>query len=55
MTLQVDHLGPPAEQLSLFEESESLAQPAHQRLSLALDHIRMKFGQRAVSWGKTFQ
>ena len=55
MTLQVDHLGPPAEQLSLFEESESFAQPAHQRLSLALDRIRMKFGQRAVSWGKTFQ
>ena len=55
MTLRVDRLGPPAEQLSLFDEPESLAQPAHQRLSLALDRIRMKFGERAVSWGKTLR
>ena len=55
MTLRVDRLGPPAEQLSLFEEPKSLAQPAHQRLSLALDRIRMKFGEQAVSWGKTLQ
>lgn len=55
MTLRVDRLGPPAEQLSLFEESESLAQPAHHRLSLALDRIRMKFGERAVSWGRTLR
>jgi DNA polymerase IV len=52
MTLQVDRLGPPAEQLSLFEESRSLAQPAHHRLSMALDRIRAKFGERAVSWGR---
>jgi DNA polymerase IV len=55
MTLQVDHLQPPAEQLSLFEESESIAQPAHHRLSLALDRIRKKFGGQAVSWGKTLR
>jgi DNA polymerase IV len=55
MTLQVDRLGSPAEQLSLFEEPESLAQSAHHRLSLALDRLRMKFGERAVSWGKTLR
>lgn len=55
MTLRVDRLGSPAEQLSLFEEPESLAQSAHHRLSLALDRLRMKFGERAVSWGKTLR
>jgi DNA polymerase-4 len=55
MILRVDCLGSPAEQLSLFEESEPLVQPAHHRLSLALDRIRMKFGERAVSWGKTLR
>jgi DNA polymerase-4 len=55
MTLQVDHLRPPAEQLSLFEESESVAMPAHHRLSLALDRIRQKFGGQAVSWGRTLR
>lgn len=55
MTLQADHLEPPAEQLSLFEESESLVEPAHHRLSLALDRIRAKFGEGAVSWGRTLQ
>lgn len=55
MTLRVDRLGSPAEQLSLFAESESLAQPAHHRLSLALDRIRTKFGERAVAWGKTWR
>jgi DNA polymerase-4 len=55
MTLRVDRLGSPAEQLSLFEEPESLEQSAHHRLSLALDRLRMKFGERAVSWGKTLR
>lgn len=54
MTLQADHLEPPAEQLSLFEESESV-EPAHHRLSLALDRIRAKFGEQAVSWGRTLR
>jgi len=52
MTLRVDYLEPPAEQLSLFGESAPLAPPAHHRLSLALDRIRAKFGERAVSWGR---
>ena len=55
MTLRVDRLESPAEQLSLFEEPESLAQLAHHRLSMALDRLRMKFGDRAVSWGKTLR
>jgi DNA polymerase IV len=55
MTLQVDHLGPPAEQLSLFDDPISTAPPAHHRLSLALDQIRMKFGEQALSWGRTLQ
>jgi DNA polymerase-4 len=53
MTVRIDHLEPPAEQLSLFEESESCARPApRHRLSLALDRIRTKFGERAVWWGR---
>lgn len=55
MTVRIDHLAPPAEQLSLFEESESCAPPAHHRLFLALDRIRTKFGERAVSWGRARQ
>jgi DNA polymerase IV len=55
MTLQVDHLQPPAEQLSLFQESKSVAQPMHHRLSLALDRIRGKFGGQAISWGRTLR
>ncbi|HEX8751508.1 MAG TPA: hypothetical protein VF732_10370, partial [Nitrospira sp.] len=55
ITLRVDRLGSPAQQLSLFEESEPFSQPTHYRLSLALDRIRMKFGERAVSWGKTLR
>ncbi|MDF0645318.1 MAG: hypothetical protein P0111_14910 [Nitrospira sp.] len=51
VTLQVDHLESPAEQLGLFETPTSSAQPAHQRLSLAVDRIRAKFGAQAVSWG----
>jgi DNA polymerase-4 len=54
MTLQADRLGPPAEQLSLFDEPASYAPQAHHRLSLALDRIRMKFGEQAISWGQTF-
>lgn len=51
ITLQVDHLESPAEQLGLFATSMSSTQPVHQRLSLAVDRIRAKFGAQAVSWG----
>lgn len=55
LTLRVDRLEPPAEQLSLFDESAARAKPASHRLSLALDAIRAKFGERAVSWGRTLE
>ena len=55
VTLQVGHLAPPAQQLSLYDASSSAVQPTPHRLSLALDRIRQKFGQRAVSWGRTLQ
>lgn len=55
LTLQVDHLEFPAEQLSLFSEPASAAPPTHHRLSLALDRIRTKFGEQAVSWGRTLR
>ena len=51
--LHVSRLEPPAQQLSLFE-SESIVPRTH-RLSLALDAIREKFGERALSWGRTLQ
>jgi DNA polymerase-4 len=55
LTLRVDRLEPPAEQLSLFDESAALEKPAAHRLSLALDAIRAKFGERAASWGRTLR
>jgi DNA polymerase-4 len=55
VTLRVDRLEPPAEQLLLFDESAALAKPASHRLSLALDAIRTKFGDGAVSWGRTLR
>lgn len=53
LTIQAGRLEPPALQLSLFE-SESVVPRAH-RLSLALDAIRVKFGERALSWGRTLR
>ncbi|MGC4096746.1 MAG: hypothetical protein QM706_06485 [Nitrospira sp.] len=53
LTLQVSRLEPPIEQLSLFYESESVVPPRTHRLSLALDRIREKFGEQALSWGRT--
>ena len=53
--LQVSRLEPPAQQFSLFDESESIVPPRSHRLSLALDHIRAKFGEQALSWGRTLQ
>jgi DNA polymerase IV len=55
ITLRMDHLAPQAEQLSLFDEPASITPPSHHRLSLALDRIRTKFGEQAVSWGRTLR
>jgi len=54
MTLTVTRLEPPAEQLALFGEPEPAMQ-ASRRLSLTLDAIRAKFGNQAVSWGRTLR
>ncbi|MBX3328980.1 MAG: hypothetical protein KF722_01155 [Nitrospira sp.] len=53
LMLQVSRLEPPARQLLLFDESESVVLPRSHRLSLALDQIRAKFGDQALSWGRT--
>jgi DNA polymerase IV len=55
MTLRVSRLEPPAQQLSLFDESKSLSLPRSHRLALALDRIRAKFGEQALSWGRTLR
>ena len=54
LTLQIDGLESPAEQLSLFDEAASVP-PASHRLSAALDAIRAKFGEQALCWGKTLR
>ncbi|SLM47932.1 putative DNA polymerase IV [Nitrospira japonica] len=51
VTLQVDQLESPIDQLELFETWPASTPPVHQRLSLAVDRIRAKFGVQAVSWG----
>ena len=53
LTLQVGRLEPPARQLSLYDESASVVSSRSHRLSLALDQIRAKFGEQALSWGRT--
>ncbi|MDR4464258.1 MAG: hypothetical protein MRJ66_08330 [Nitrospira sp.] len=53
MMLRVSRLEPPAQQLSLFDGSDSLSLPRAHRLALALDQIRAKFGEQALSWGRT--
>lgn len=53
LMLQASRLEAPARQLSLFDESESAVLLRSQRLSLALDQIRAKFGEQALSWGRT--
>lgn len=52
MMLRVSRLESPARQLSLFDESESIIPRSH-RLALTLDQIRAKFGEQALSWGRT--
>ena len=54
LTLQVEKLEPPAEQLSLFDEPAA-APPSSHRLSKALDVIRARFGERSLRWGKTLR
>ena len=54
LTLQVDRLESPAEQLSLFDEPTPVP-PASHRLSRALDAIRAKFGEQSLCWGKTLR
>jgi hypothetical protein len=39
----------------LFDEPDARVKPTAHRLSLALDAIRTKFGEGAVSWGRTLQ
>ncbi|MBS0170778.1 MAG: hypothetical protein JSR62_10535 [Nitrospira sp.] len=55
LILRAERLEPSAEQLLLFDESAALAPSAPQRLSLALDAIRAKFGEHALSWGRTLR
>ncbi|MDH5740146.1 MAG: hypothetical protein OEY77_07465 [Nitrospira sp.] len=55
LRLLVSRLEPPAQQLLLFDESESVRPPRAHQLLLALDAIREKFGERALSWGRTLQ
>jgi DNA polymerase-4 len=54
LTLQIDRLQSPAEQLSLFDEAASVPPTSH-RLSMALDAIRAKFGERSLRWGNTLR
>jgi DNA polymerase-4 len=54
LTLQMDRLELPAEQLSLFDEAGSVP-PASHRLSTAVDAIRSKFGEHSLHWGKTLR
>ena len=54
LTLQVDRLESPVEQLSLFDEPTQVP-PAPHRLSTALDVIRAKFGEHSLRWGKTLR
>lgn len=55
LILQVSRLEPPTRQLSLFDDSKSIVLPRSHRLSLALDQIRAKFGEQALSWGRTLR
>ena len=54
LTLQIDRLESPAEQLSLYDEAASVPSASH-RLSAALDAIRAKFGEHALCWGNTLR
>jgi len=51
--VRADCLEPLTEQLRLFDDPATAVQPASHRISLVLDAIRAKFGERAVVWGKS--
>jgi DNA polymerase IV len=55
MALRAEALAPPEEQLSLFDldTSENHKQKRMQRLSLALDGLRDRFGPHILYWGST--
>lgn len=56
ITLRAEHVGPPAEQLALFDlrpASEQVQRTRRQRLCAALDALRDRFGERAIWWGRT--
>jgi DNA polymerase-4 len=53
VTLAATRLLPPFEQCSLFESSfESAHRIRRQRLSLALDHLRERYGERIIRYGR---
>lgn len=53
MTLAATRLLPPAEQCSLFEPAlESALRARGQRLSLALDRLRERYGERIIRYGR---
>jgi DNA polymerase IV len=55
MALRAEVLAPPEEQLSLFDlnTSENQKQKRRERLSLALDCLRERFGPHTIYWGAT--
>jgi DNA polymerase-4 len=53
--LRAEHVGPPAEQLALFDllpVPEQVQRTRRQRLCAALDALRDRFGERAIWWGR---
>lgn len=54
--LRAEQVGPPAEQLALFDHepiSEAAQRIRWQQLCAALDVLRDRFGERAIWWGRT--
>jgi DNA polymerase-4 len=54
--LRAEQVGPPAEQLALFDReqgSKTAQRTRRQRLYGALDALRDRFGERAIWWGRT--
>ncbi|MGE3152872.1 MAG: DNA polymerase IV [Nitrospiraceae bacterium] len=54
--LRAEQVGPPAEQLTLFDlrpVAEQIRWARRQRLCVTLDALRDRFGERAIRWGRT--
>jgi hypothetical protein len=54
--LRAEQVGPPAEQLALFDlrpVAEQIRRARRQRLCAALDALRDRFGERTIWWGRT--